>query len=239
MNIALIFAGGSGTRMSNAAKPKQFLQLHSKEIIVYTLEHFNAHREIDAIVVVCIENWIDHLRSLLKKYNLTKVKWIVPGGTTGQMSIRNGLKVLERDCPGDSLVLVHDGVRPLIDAELISANIVCAKACGSAVSVSPAIETIVTMTDDGRLDQIIERKRCFLAKAPQTFRLESLLSAHEKAMSEGLVDMIDSASLMKYYGHEIHTVPCLSRNIKITTPDDYYTFRALFESRENMQIFGM
>ena len=124
MNVALIFAGGSGTRMNTKSKPKQFLELHGKEIIIYTLEHFERHPEIDAIAVVCIADWIDYLKSIIRKHGIDKVKWIVPGGETGQDSIFNGLEAIHKDCPEDSVVLIHDGVRPLINRELISDNIV-------------------------------------------------------------------------------------------------------------------
>ena len=120
MNAALIFAGGTGTRMNIKTMPKQFLPLHSKPIILYTLEQFEYHPDIDAIVVVCIASWIDHLKMLLQKNNFTKVKWVVPGGASGQESIYNGLKALHDNCPEDTIVLVHDGVRPLVNAQVIS-----------------------------------------------------------------------------------------------------------------------
>ena len=113
MNVALIFAGGSGTRMNTKSRPKQFLELHGKEIIIYTLEHFERHPDIDAIAIVCIEPWIEYLKKALKKHDITKVKWIVPGGETGQDSIFNGLDAIHKDCPEDSIVLIHDGVRIL------------------------------------------------------------------------------------------------------------------------------
>ena len=121
MNIAVIFAGGIGTRMNSKALPKQFLKLYGKEIIIYTLEHFEKHPEIDAIAVACVEGWIPFLNELLEKYRFKKVKKVVPGGTTGQDSIYQGLKAAEAIAHGEkSIVLVHDGVRPLINGELIT-----------------------------------------------------------------------------------------------------------------------
>ena len=143
MNAALIFAGGTGTRMNIKTMPKQFLPLHGKPIILYTLEQFEYHPEIDAIVVVCIESWINHLNMLLKRNNFTKVNWVVPGGASGQESIFNGLKALHEHCPEDTTVLVHDGVRPLINAQVISDNIACVKEHGNAITTSVAIETIM------------------------------------------------------------------------------------------------
>lgn len=238
MNSALIFAGGSGTRMNSRSKPKQFLQLYGKEIIIYTLENFQNHKEIDNIVVVCKEDWISFLNHLLEKYGISKVKWVVPGGKSGQESIYKGLCALENNIPADSVVLVHDGVRPFVNDSLISECILSVKKYGSGVTVVPAIETVVTL-DGNKIQTITDRSRCSLAKAPQCFFLGDLLAAHRKAISEENLSMIDSASLMKFYGHDIYTVNGSFDNIKITTPADFYTFRALYDVRENQQIFGL
>ena len=127
MNYAVIFAGGTGTRMNTKTRPKQFLKLHGKEIIIYTLEHFENHPDIDGISVVCIEGWIEYLKKLIKKYQLTKVKWVSPGGSTGQESIFKGLNAMRGEIDEESIVLIHDGVRPIIDEELITQNIETAK----------------------------------------------------------------------------------------------------------------
>ena len=235
---ALIFAGGVGNRMNSVAKPKQFLQLYGKEIIIHTLENFQNNPLIDNIVVVCKDNWIDYLRKLLKKYDIDKVKWIIPGGETGQLSIFNGLCELEKNVERDSIVLVHDGVRPFVNDKLINDCIKSVKQFGSAITVVPAIETIVTLEND-EIKNITDRSKCYHAKAPQCFYLGELLKCHRKAMEEGMTNMIDSASLMKYYGHSLHTVSGDYDNIKITTPTDFYTSRALYEVRENKQIFGL
>ena len=235
---ALIFAGGVGNRMNSVAKPKQFLQLYGKEIIIHTLENFQNNPLIDDIVVVCKDNWIDFLKKLLKKYDIDKVQWIVSGGETGQLSIFNGLCELEKNVDKDSIVLVHDGVRPFVSDKLINDCIESVKQFGSAITVVPAIETIVTL-EGGEIKTITDRSKCYHAKAPQCFYLGELLESHRKAMAEGITNMIDSASLMKYYGHSLHTVSGDYDNIKITTPTDYYTSRALYEVRENKQIFGL
>ena len=172
MNCALIFAGGSGKRMNSKSRPKQFLELHSKEIIIYTIEHFEKHPDIDAIVVVCIEGWIEYLKKALKKNGIEKVKWIVPGGETGQDSIYNGLKVLHDNCPEDTIVLIHDGVRPLIDEELITNNINCVKEHRTAVTVTPVTETVMLTDSDNQVYTSVERAKCRLAKAPQGFYLK-------------------------------------------------------------------
>lgn len=239
MTNALIFAGGSGVRMNNAAKPKQFLQLYGKEIIIHTLEQFENHPQIDAICVVCIENWIEYLKTLISQYRLSKVKWIVPGGTTGQESIFNGLSILHEHCPEDSIVLVHDGVRPLVSEKLISDCIASVKQYGSGIAVAPAIETIVNLDKENNISGITDRSKCFYAKAPQGFILKELYAAHLDARQKGIVNAIDSASLMQEYGYTLHTVHCSYENIKITTPSDFYIFRALYDARENSQVFGL
>lgn len=238
MTNVLIFAGGSGVRMNTRARPKQFLQFYGKELIIHTLENFQNHPEIDGIVVVCIEDWIPYLKKLLEKYQIDKVKSVVPGGATGQESIYKGLVAIHEYADDDSIVLVHDGVRPFVNESLISDCIKSVKEHGSAITVTPAIETIVT-SKDGKITGITDRSKCYHAKAPQCFILGELLSAHEKARKEGNTNMIDSASLMQHYGRELYTVLGNFDNIKITTPADFYTFKALYEVREQQQIFGL
>ena len=240
MNTVVIFAGGSGNRMNSKARPKQFLQFYGKELIVHTIENFQNHREIDKIVVACKEDWIDYMQQLVHKYDLTKVAAVVAGGETGQMSIYNGLVAIEQLAINDphSVVLIHDGVRPFVDESLISSCIESVKQHGSAITVVPATETIVT-TEGNKIKTITDRSKCYLAKAPQCFHLDEILAVHRKAQQEENINMIDSASLMKHYGHTLHTVPGNFDNIKITTPADFYTFRALYEVRENQQIFGL
>ncbi|MCM1234934.1 MAG: 2-C-methyl-D-erythritol 4-phosphate cytidylyltransferase [Ruminococcus flavefaciens] len=239
MTSALIFAGGSGNRMNSRSRPKQFLQLYGKEIIIHTLENFQGHQAIDNMVVVCKKDWIGFLERLLAKYAIDKAKWIVPGGETGQESIFNGLKCLaENNGDEKSIVLVHDGVRPFINAETIDLCIETVREKGSAITVTPAIETICQQ-DSGTISSITERSKCFLAKAPQCFFLEEIYANHLKAREEGRNDFIDSASLMHCYGTALYTVEGNTDNIKITTPADFYTFRALYDVRENQQIFGI
>lgn len=239
MTNALIFAGGSGTRMNSKSRPKQFLQFYGKELIIHTLENFQNHSEIDGIVIVCIEDWIPYLNKLLEKYGIDKVKAVVSGGVTGQESIFKGLKAIKTfDKDEKSIVLIHDGVRPFINEDVISSCIKSVKEKGSAITVVPATETIIT-SEDGKISTITDRSKCCLARAPQCFYLDDILDAHHKAIKDGNLNMIDSASLMKFYGHELYTVQGNADNIKITTPADFYTFKALYEVRENQQIFGL
>ena len=239
MNIAVIFAGGVGKRLNSGSKPKQFLELHGKPILVYTLEHFQNHSRVDGIVLVSVEEWMGYCEELIEKYRLTKVAAIVSGGKTGQESIYNGLHKASELYPADSIVLIHDGVRPLINAQTITNAIECAKENGSAITISPAIETVVMEEKDNRIGTVVDRSKCRMAKAPQCFYLGEILEAHHKAKEEGLGDFIDSASLMRYYGHELYMVTGPTENIKITMPTDFYIFRAIVDAQENSQIFGI
>lgn len=240
MNIAIIFAGGTGQRMNTKTKPKQFLELHGKPIIIYTLEHFNDHELIDEIIVVCVESWIDYCQNLIDKFNIKKVKMIIPGGSTGMLSRFEGIQKAKELYPDDTICLMHDGVRPMIDHDIISRNIESVEKYGSGVTVAPAIETIAVRTGtDNKVGRIIDRSECQLAKAPQSFRLGELYKAHREAIDSGMQDCIDTAYLMQQSGHDVYTVECSAENIKITTPIDFYTFRALMDIRENSQIFGV
>lgn len=238
-NVAVIFAGGTGQRMNTKTKPKQFLQLHGKPILIYTMEQFQMHQEIDGIILVIIESWLGYSKSLLEQYNLTKVKEVVTGGSTGQDSIYRGLVAAAEHYSDDSIVLIHDGVRPLIDAKTISKDIACVKKHGTAITVSPAIETITIKNESGQVGQIVDRAKCQIAKAPQCFFLRDILDAHKKVQREGNKQFIDSASLIQYCGYQLYTVEGGSENIKITTPNDFYIFRAIVDAKENSQIFGL
>lgn len=236
-NIAVIFAGGSGKRMNTVARPKQFLELNGKPIIIYTLELFDNHPNIDGIVVVCIETWIPFLKKMLKKFEINKVVEVVPGGITGQDSIYNGLSVAANHFPKDSIVLIHDGVRPLIVEQTITDNIETAQKEGNCITCIPATETFVVKQEDGSLN-IPSRDKSLIARAPQTFVLGDILEAHEKAREADKHDFIDSCTMMSYYGHQMHTIIGPMENIKITTPTDYFIFRAMVQVHENQQIFG-
>jgi 2-C-methyl-D-erythritol 4-phosphate cytidylyltransferase len=238
MTTALIFAGGTGIRMNTRAKPKQFLELHGKPIIIYTLEHFEAHPEVDNIIVVCLESWIQELTHLLRRHALEKISRVIPGGESGDKSIYNGLQALENECAPDDIVLIHDGIRPLIDAGLISANIAKVKERGNAITVEAVTESVVMLNGDGSVAEVPPRERMYAAKAPQSFRYGAVWELYRRARRDGL-GTTDSAHLCSVYGVEMHTVASTPNNIKVTAPADYYIFRALFEAMENEQILGI
>ena len=238
-NIAVIFAGGSGRRMNTKSRPKQFLEYNGKPIIIYTLELFDNHPMIDGIVVVCIEDWIPFLEKQLKKFEINKVRKIAKGGNSGQNSIYNGLVAAE-ECAkdaSDTVVLIHDGVRPLITEETITDNINTVRDKGNCITCIPATETFIVKQGDGSLE-IPTRDNSLIARAPQSFYLNDIINAHRQARKEGRVDFIDSCSMMSYYGHKMNTIIGPMENIKITTPTDYFIFKAMVEVHENQQIFG-
>lgn len=237
MNIAVIFAGGSGKRMNTVSKPKQFLELRGKPIIIYTLELFDTHPDIDGIVVVCLEAWIPFLHKQLRKFEINKVVDVVPGGPTGQDSIFNGLDCVHNRFPEDSIVLIHDGVRPLITHQTITDNIDKVKETGSCITCIAATETFVVKQNDGNLI-IPSRANSLIARAPQSFYLKNIYTAHLKAREENKHDFIDSCTMMNQYGYDLSTIIGPIENIKITTPTDFFIFRAMVEVHENQQIFG-
>ncbi|TAH69971.1 MAG: 2-C-methyl-D-erythritol 4-phosphate cytidylyltransferase [Anaerolineaceae bacterium] len=238
MITALIFAGGAGQRVSLSSRPKQFLELYGKPIIIYTLEHFELHDDIDDIVIVSLESHISELHSILQKYGITKVSKIVPGGNTGHDSIFYGLIAMKENVKEDDIVLIHDGVRPLITEELISSNIEAVKKYRAAITVEPARESIVHSKDGINISDIPNRRDVFVAKAPQSFYYGQILEAYEKAYKDN-IKTVDSAQLCNLYNIPMHIVKSTKNNIKISDSADFYMFRALYEARENQQIFGV
>ena len=244
MNIAVIFAGGSGLRLHTKSRPKQFLDLNGKPIIIYTLELFDNHPGIDAIVVACIESWIPFLEKQLRKFEINKVVKIVPGGESGQASIYNGLCAAEAYIKSknvaseDTTVLIHDGVRPLITEETITDNINKVAEVGSCITCIPATETLVVKQHDGSLE-IPSRADSLIARAPQSFLLSDILTAHRRAIDEKKNDFIDSCTMMSHYGYRLGTIIGPMENIKITTPTDFFVLRAMVKVHEDQQIFGL
>jgi 2-C-methyl-D-erythritol 4-phosphate cytidylyltransferase len=244
MNTALIFAGGFGERMNSNTMPKQFLRVHEKPVLIYTLEYFENHDEIDNICIVCLASWVNSLKKMLKLYEITKVKWLVKGGNTAQESVFNGLSEIYANTPKpkETIVLIHDGVRPLIDGELIAKCIDSVKKHGSAITIAPINETIINTNQDGAIEtieDIKDRSMHKFARAPQCFFLEDIYAAHKKSKENGISGVLDSATLMQQNGHTLFTINGPVKNIKITTPIDYYIFKALLNAQENAQIFGI
>ena len=236
MNYALIFAGGVGQRMNTISLPKQFLRVHGKPIIVHTIEHFQKCSMIDGIVVVCLSDYIDFMAELKEQYGLTKILDIVPGGNNGQASIFHGLRALSAISRDDEdIVLIHDGVRPLINVEVIESNIKCVKENRTCITVAKAIETVLVLDGDN-VKEVVDRSNCYVGRAPQSFYFSDIYRCHLKANEINKHDFIDSAMLMQHFGFQMHTVLGPAYNIKVTTPMDFYLFKAILDAKENEQI---
>lgn len=242
-NIALIFAGGVGNRMHNGSLPKQFLELDGKAIIIYTLEKFENCSEITDIVVVCVSGWEDYLKKLIKKADITKVRAVVSGGKNPQESQFKGLNAIKERIPiqneNKAIVLIHDGVRPLVDEKTILKNIETVKENGSAITVTPAIETIISENSAHKVNGVAKRSDFIMGKAPQSYYLSEIFEAYKKAFAEGKTEYIDSASLMYDQGKVLTTVEGSTNNIKITTPVDYFIFKGIIEAQRQENIFGI
>lgn len=241
MNIAVIFAGGVGRRMKTKGTPKQFLEINDVPIIIYTLRIFESAKNIDAIVIAGLKSHMDYLKELVLKYNITKVLDIVEGGETGQQSIINALNASKNISKSeDDIVLIHDGVRPIIDEELINENIKNVKEYGTSISCIEQKETTVISTSHESVESITTRSDTYVARAPQSFYLKDILEAENEAIKNNDIDNIDSCSVMRKYGKYKypHITLCNSDNLKITTPDDYYIAKAILEQRKNKEVWG-
>lgn len=239
LNIAIVFAAGYGARLKQASKPKQFLEWHGKSVLAYTLEHFQTHREIDKIVLITLQDWIGYCTEMANDLHLDKLATVVAGGSTSQESIRIGLETACKLYGEDAVVLIHDGVRPLIDAETISKCLSCVREYGSAITVSPQMETIMFGENGNEPYHIVNREWCRVARAPQCFYLRDILAAHRRAMDDCELSFIDSASLMEHYGYPLYMVDGPLENIKITTSLDFQIFKVIMESWEQGLYSGL
>ena len=243
MNIAIITAGGYGKRMG-ASIPKQFIEVNGKPIIIYTLETFNNHPEIDAIIVVCTKQWMKRLQMMVDRAYLEKVVNIVEGGEEGQQSIYNGLCAARTWCqeqgcdPSDAIVLVHDSVRPLVTHDLISRNIEDVRKFGNAITVIRPTETFV-VAEEGDRHRMLERSDIHVVRAPQSFWLDKILRLHERALDDGKRAYRDCCSMMCDYGIRFHETEGPSTNIKITIPSDIMLFHSLIELSEIRTMLGL
>lgn len=230
MITALVIAGGSGRRTGQDI-PKQFINIYDKPIIIYTLEGFQRHPEIDTIEVVCLDGWHDILRAYCKQYNITKLKWVVSGGTTGQESIRNGVFNLEKILNDDDIVIIHDGIRPMIDEEVLSDVIVKCRKYGNGVTSLPYNEQIFIKTDEESTRKYIPRDTLRRVQTPQAYKFGKLLWAYKKAFKEkvGIYGSSYTNTMMVDLGETLYFAKGSDKNIKITTADDFELFKALLK----------
>jgi 2-C-methyl-D-erythritol 4-phosphate cytidylyltransferase len=231
-NIALLIAGGSGNRMGQSI-PKQFLTVNEKPVIVYTLEAFQNHPEIDAIAVVCIESWESVLQAYANQFNITKLKYIVLGGKNGQDSIRNGIFELEKHFSPDDIVLIHDAIRPMVSEEIISDCIRVTKEKGNAITVIPCAEAMMQTEDGETSTGSYPRDRLKRTQTPQGFSLGKIADLHRRALEAGITNSIASCTLMIEMGEQVHFSAGSEKNIKLTTLDDIDIFKALLEAKRS------
>lgn len=243
MNIALILAGGVGQRMRNAGLPKQFLKLLGKPIIIYTLEKFEESVDIDAMIVVCHGSYIEYMEDLLKLYQIKKVKKIIVGGSDRQSSLQKGLISIQNDnAKADDIVVIHDGVRPMVSISTIRENIRVAKQYGCAITVHPVTESVViTKSEKAGTVDFKKRSDTYSMTAPQTFRFGEIMDAYKKSsvFEYDGVPLLDAAMVYANMGGEVHLVKEQNSNIKITTPEDFYYLKAILDLEENKYIFGL
>ena len=231
-NIGLLIAGGSGNRMHQDI-PKQFLTVNEKPVIVYTLEAFQSHPEIDAIAVVCIEGWDQVLWAYAKQFNITKLQYVVPGGKNGQDSIRNGVFELEKHFAPEDIVLIHDAIRPMVSAEIISDNIRVARDKGNAITVIPCAEAMI-QTEDGEVSVgSYPRDRLKRTQTPQAFHIGNICDLHRRALESGITNSVASCTLMIEMGEQVYFSSGSEKNIKLTTVEDIDIFKALLAAKRS------
>ena len=231
MTTAIIIAGGSGSRMGQDI-PKQFINVYDKPVLLYTLEGFQKHPQIDAIELVCLDGWHDVVRAYAKQFNISKLKWIVSGGQTGQESIRNGVFHLEGLCADDDIIIIHDGIRPLVDETVLTDVIVKCRQYGNAVTSLPYNEQIFVADDEISTTKYIPRETLRRVSTPQAYTYSKLLWAYKKAFAEeiGIYGSSYTNTMMVELGERLYFAAGSDKNIKLTTKDDLEMFKADLKS---------
>lgn len=235
MNVAIIIAGGSGRRMGQEI-PKQFINVYDKPVLVYTLEGFQKHPQIDAIEVVCIDGWHEVVWAYAKQFGITKLKWIVPGGATGQESIRNGVYNLEGKCKDEDIIIIHDGIRPLVDEAVLSDVIVKCQKYGNAVTALPYNEQIFVADDEISTTKYIPRETLRRVSTPQAYKFKKLVWAYHEAFEKeiGIYGSSYTNTMMVELGERLYFAAGSEKNIKLTTKDDLDIFKAYLRlNKEN------
>ena len=232
MVVALLTAAGIGTRMGQDI-PKQFMHIDNKPLIIHTMEAFQNHPNVDAIMVVTLSAWTEVLQAYASQFNITKLKWIVPGGATGQESIYNGLQSLRNELDDDDVVMVHDGNRCLVSSEIISNSLATFYSKGSAVAAIPCVEAVFSSDDEGVSSIVsIPREQLFRTQTPHTYSLGKLLWAHKEAKKKGITNTAASCTLMQLLGERVYFSKGSETNLKITTVDDIQIFEALLHTKK-------
>ncbi|MCR5543140.1 MAG: 2-C-methyl-D-erythritol 4-phosphate cytidylyltransferase [Eubacterium sp.] len=237
MVTAMLFAGGVGTRMKSNDLPKQFLVVGGKPIIIRTMEHFAKHKDVDDIVIACKEDWIDYLNELIEKFNVQKVRAVVPGGATGFDSIHNGVVETAKAAKNpDDIILICDGVRPMLSEQLITNCIELTRKYGTAVPVTPSIDSLLYSDDGETCGKSYKRSSMYITQAPQGYTMERILWAHNEAEKRGITNPVSSSELFIELGEEVRLFIGERSNIKVTTPEDLDTLRADYYYRNFKQF---
>ena len=229
--IGLIIAGGVGARMQQAI-PKQFMTVFDKPIIAYTMEKFENHPAVDIIAVVCLDGWENILASYAKQYNISKLKHIFPAGSVGQESIKNGIMGLAQFYDNDSIVLIHDAIRPMVSVDVISDCIAVTKQNGNAIVCIPCNEAMLQTTDYKSSDAAYPRDKLKRTQTPQGFKLGTIINAHKKAAELGITNSVASCTLMTEIGEKVYFSTGSEKNIKLTTQEDIEIFKALLDKEK-------
>lgn len=237
MNIGLLIAGGSGKRMGQDI-PKQFLTVNDRPVIIYTLEAFQKHPQIDSIAVVCISGWESVLQAYANQYNITKLKYIVSGGENGQDSIRNGVFELEKHFAPEDIVLIHDAIRPMVSEEIISDCIRVTKEKGNAITAIPCAEAMLQTVDGAVSVGSYPRNQLKRTQTPQAFLLGNICQLHRDALQAGITNSVASCTLMIEMGKQVHFSAGSEKNIKLTTVEDLDIFQALLMAKRVSGIKG-
>lgn len=243
MNIALILAAGVGQRMRNGGLPKQFLKLMGKPVIIYTLEKFEQCDEIDKIVIACHGSYVEYLQNLLQMFQIKKVDKVVVGGADRQSSIVKGLDTIHSmGAQEEDIVVIHDGVRPLVDSRTIRENIRVAKEYGCAITVHPVTESVViTEGEKAGINNFMKRADTYSMTAPQSFVFGKLQEAYNEidTIKEEGLPLLDAGMVYSKVHGDVQLVKEQGTNIKITTPEDFYYLKAILDLEENKYIFGL
>ncbi len=219
MNIALVLAGGKGTRMGTAI-PKQYIEYDDKPILVHTLEAFSQNPNIDKICVICPADSLDYTHKIVSEHNIQKMAWIAPGGESRRESSYIGVSHLANEFDGKDIVLIHDGARPNVSQRIINANIEMAQKYGACETVIHSQDTIAISEDGEKISVVPDRKKMYNVQTPQTFKLEVILNAHKAWIENGGGDVTDDASLVLAMGKDVYIAEGEKNNLKITTEED-------------------
>lgn len=235
-NIAMIIAGGIGTRM-NQDIPKQFLNVYDKPVILYTMEAFQKHPGIDAIEIVCLDGWHDVVRAYAKQFGISKLDGVVSGGVNGQDSIRNGLQDLaKRYTDPEDIVLIHDAIRPMVSQEIITDNIRVCRECGNAVTVVPCTAAMLKTYDSLSTTEQVPRDNLKTTQTPQAFFLQDILAAHREALEKGITRSVASCTMYIELGRKLYMSQGSEKNLKLTTTEDIEIFKALLNAKKDEWI---